>query len=300
MNEKYYDIAFAVNDGYVMPLCVALQSIAETSSARFKVHILYTSLSAESMIIICRKCKANDMNVRFHNVTDMMPQSILHGKYGRQGVETMMRFLLPQVLSTKKTVLYLDCDLIAVRDITSIFAEGKQLLNGNFAAAVVEDCTSDFQLKRGNFGDRYFNAGVMLINLEWWRTFRVKSQAFEMALTQPDLPLHDQDILNIILRHRVLPLSKAYNAQNGLWWKHQKQHDCRMFFGEPFIVHFTGPHKPWKYTCCNPYRTKWLQMYKHTFGTEFKQRRGLWGLLKRLWYKYSPFVKFKEQYFNIK
>lgn len=298
MRRKCFDIAFCVNDGYTMPLMVALRSIFETTEQLLHIHILFTSLTQENRRKIRDFCLSTTNICTFHDVSKMLPEVVANGEYGRQGTETMMRFLLPKVLPTRQLVLYLDCDIIAKGDITEVFRKRELLLWHNLAAAVAEDCTADIQKKHDRrFGAIYFNAGVMLINLDYWRAHGITAKAFEIAILEPDLQLHDQDILNIILAGKTYLISNACNVQNGFLWKRRK---TNAQINNPTIIHFTGPHKPWKHTCDNPYRDEWRQIYKRTFGKDFKLRRSLRGFLARLWYKYSPFVKLKEQYINIK
>jgi lipopolysaccharide biosynthesis glycosyltransferase len=88
---------------------------------------------------------------------------------------------------------------------------------------------------------QYFNAGVLLINLEFWRQSNVyeNSMAFIMSNTKK-MDFWDQDALNAILVHRWIELPPHWNAQ----YEYLKRNPS----SNPAIVHFTGDIKPWHWS----------------------------------------------------
>ncbi len=85
---------------------------------------------------------------------------------------------------------------------------------------------------------RYFNAGVMLIDLGLWREERVGERALAWTAAQGDrVDQADQDGLNVILRGRVAWLDDGWNVLSQWTW----QEPCERVK----ILHFAGPDKPW-------------------------------------------------------
>jgi lipopolysaccharide biosynthesis glycosyltransferase len=99
----------------------------------------------------------------------------------------------------------------------------------------------------------YFNSGVMLLNLDAWRTLDIAARCVAFIERFDYLQWPDQDALNVICGQRFLALDARWNAfarwceapsplglSNALTalqndWVH-----------DPWIVHFSGDCKPWK------------------------------------------------------
>ena len=66
----------------------------------------------------------------------------------------------------------------------------------------------------------YFNAGVLLVNLRYWRENNLSESFFEIINKYPErLRYHDQDVLNIVLKEIKLTLPLKYNVQHGYFFK---------------------------------------------------------------------------------
>ena len=61
----------------------------------------------------------------------------------------------------------------------------------------------------------YFNSGVLLLNLTYWRENNLENELLEYAYNNIGLlQYHDQDILNAVLKDRKKQMSIAYNVQS--------------------------------------------------------------------------------------
>lgn len=133
--------------------------------------------------------------------------------------------------------LYMDCDIVATRDLSELW---KTELAG-YSLAAVDDGNRpvllEHQARLGLREPRYFNSGVLLVDLERWRERRVGERALATATRiGPRLILHDQDALNVALQGDWLALEPAWNTWTilpGL------TPDDRVLF------HFMGAPKPW-------------------------------------------------------
>lgn len=115
--------------------------------------------------------------------------------------------LLP---STIKKILYLDCDTVISGDIGEI----ENIDLGSNVVLGVKDCIGG--LYKENIGlnkdDSYFNAGVLLIDLDKLRLIDInrKIEVF-MKKYRNVICFADQDILNGILKGRIGVLEPQYN-----------------------------------------------------------------------------------------
>jgi lipopolysaccharide biosynthesis glycosyltransferase len=90
--------------------------------------------------------------------------------------------------------------------------------------------------------EHYFNAGVLLIDLDQWRRARISERALEHLAQHPRTMFGEQDALNV--------------ACDGLWkkldqrWNFQDHHRTKItdlsLAERPIIVHFVTSMKPWK------------------------------------------------------
>jgi len=103
-------------------------------------------------------------------------------------------------------------------------------------------------------GHPYFNAGVMVINVERWRRSNVSERVMEfIRQNASELMYCDQDGLNAILwkdweavdfRWQVQP---RLMARHRLPLPHLDQRERAKLTTDPWILHFSGRLKPWIY-----------------------------------------------------
>lgn len=65
----------------------------------------------------------------------------------------------------------------------------------------------------------YFNAGMLIVNLRYWREKQVHSQFFDYVKSNAErLKCHDQDVLNYLFKDSKLVLPIRYNVLNEYWF----------------------------------------------------------------------------------
>ena len=117
--------------------------------------------------------------------------------------------------------------------------------------------------------DGYFNSGVLLINVKYWRDHNCIENFYEITEKYQDLlTLFDQDILNIAFHNRKKWLPVTYNMQNGflykkesMWYVPEIATDVNVMKHDPVIVHFSTWDKPWKLECFHPYCKDWRKFF---------------------------------------
>jgi lipopolysaccharide biosynthesis glycosyltransferase len=157
---------------------------------------------------------------------------------------TYYRLAVPQILDVKR-FLYVDADTLCDVDVGVL-----QTLEMNDAPAgwvpeaplpVAVDQTVAKQM--GNAPDvHYFNAGVMLINVETWRKQKVTEKAMNyIAVHRP--VFHDQSALNVVLQGNAFSLDNKFNCMSNMRknWPVLRRHLGKM----DCLVHFLDYPKPW-------------------------------------------------------
>lgn len=200
-------------------------------------------------------------------------------------------------------VLYLDCDLVVSASLSEFYhseLDGK--LCGVIRDLIPNDPSVIDRLNISLENDQhYFNAGVLLIDLDLWRQQSILDKFIEyINLNKERLAFHDQDTLNGVLRNQVKYFPVRLNLQRGFLVQSIFDQQPDLYKEEiwkaiekPVIIHYTGPHKPWmtydKYPLnyiwkeyCR--RSKWKNMPLQDCGTPIIMRirqcinHIVWGL----------------------
>lgn len=194
--------------------------------------------------------------------------------FGHISIATYFRLLLPSILPPiLDRVLFVDSDIViadCLHDLWTTPFEGH-------AIAAVTDRNLEMQRQRLGLAEDapYFNAGVMLIDLERWRRESVLERGLAFAAGNAEkLSNWDQDVLNHLFENNVRLVHQRWNAQSHLWgldpsWlqeqggltaEEQQAHDA------PAIVHFAGGGfaKPWHHLCPHPWKERYRSIAAQT------------------------------------
>lgn len=156
------------------------------------------------------------------------------------GVSSSYRLKLSSLTDLDK-VLYLDSDLIVLKDINELYSTDVS----NYYLAAVEDKMSFLMRNRiagMNAEYPFINGGVQLMNLANFRKDNLEDLIFEKLRSNDKYT--DQDVINDICHKKTLSLPLKYNLMlaEGNIYKDRKEelHEARK---APVIIHYT--HKPW-------------------------------------------------------
>lgn len=194
------------------------------------------------------------------------------GKEGQPSHITLAsyyRLFLAELLPLEvEKIIYLDSDIIVRHSLLEMY----NTTISEVAVAAVTDSEEGLIYKYNNL--RYeqelghFNAGVLLINVKYWREHQLLKEFIAFATKYPErIKLHDQDILNYVLRLRKKVLSLKYNVQSGFFlkklsisWKYESE--LKEAIEDPYILHFCD--KPWKEGCEVPYKEEFFYYQRNT------------------------------------
>jgi lipopolysaccharide biosynthesis glycosyltransferase len=169
--------------------------------------------------------------------------------------------------------VYLDADLLVLRDISQLFTI--DLGEAPFGAVRDFGGLAERLAPSPGLVPAYFNAGVLVVDVERWDAARIAERALEyaQAASPTEIPYADQDALNRVAKTWV-PLDYMWNVQVESLFP--KGHGASTAFAERFfvprrwalynsaaILHFTRI-KPWKHTCMSPGTGKWIRTLNQT------------------------------------
>lgn len=266
MEELNTHIVLNMDDDYLKPTVVMLTSVFANNPRRhFTVHVLSAGLT-EGVRKRLEYFVSNPYghDVVFHDVggndTKMFPEYVNSHISMAANYRLFVADILP---ADVHRALYLDCDLIVDSPLDD-------LLNtdiSRYAVAAVEDMWSgkadNYERLDYDSADGYFNSGVLLVNLDMWRTMGFSKKFAAFLKTHDNLKFVDQDILNGVLHASWLHLHFRWNVQDGFLRRKPKVRremmtELLLECAHPAIIHFTGGRKPWRYDCQNPLRYRFF------------------------------------------
>jgi lipopolysaccharide biosynthesis glycosyltransferase len=119
---------------------------------------------------------------------------------------------------------------------------------------------------------RYFNAGVMLINLDMWRRDHIKERVIEVVRKKPwAIQFADQCGLNSVVDGKWKELHPKFNLQSFFLEAKTNTYAPSFPKGElaaairsPVILHYSGSAKPWHFGYKHPYRGLYWKYLRKT------------------------------------
>ncbi len=186
--------------------------------------------------------------------------------------EIYYRLFISDFTKSKK-ILYLDCDML-------VFSSLKELWNtkiDNYLFAAVEDSTLKDSKSKLVKASKYFNSGMLLINLQKWNQLKIKENCFKFLLNNSQfVTMPDQDALNFVSCGNWIEMDPKFNNQlnQNILSKNVK----------PVIVHFNGGDKPWKYESMNLYKKNyWFYRNKTKFRRYISSNFSLKSISKKVY-----------------
>ena len=178
-------------------------------------------------------------------------------------------------------VLYLDGDMIITGSLRLLWETD---LDGYAVGAVTDMSESIHDYIRLGYPRElgYFNAGMLLVNLDYWREHHVKDLFLDVINHHPErIKYHDQDVLNIVFCRAKKMLPFKYNFQDGFMYKAERMEmNAQKYAGEikdaiahHAIIHYTSTAKPWHKECLNPFKAEWWKVLAKTSWVGYKPVR---------------------------
>lgn len=254
--EHAVPVVFCADDGFFIPLVVCIQSVVENSSADeyYDIVVFSSNFSPENTALLLSIAEGREnISIRVHDVEPFLKiWDMSRLKTGhRLSLATYYRFFIPDLMKDYGKVVYIDGDTVTLEDIAVLYRTD---ISGYYAGVVrdyniIRDMSMSFrrhvqQVLQVEHTDEYFNAGVLVLNLELIR--RDFSLAFFMEQAEiKGAKHHDQDVLNSLFYRKVRFLPPKYNS---MWQNEELYSSVEGGFDavhHPAVIHYPGGGKPW-------------------------------------------------------
>ena len=283
-NKQVLPIFFAVDDGYMPFLAVTLQSLIENSSIEYYylIKILYTNISENNKEKI-KKYERENVNIEFVDLNYYIG-TIKDKLYTRDyySKTTYFRLFIPNLYPQYDKVLYLDCDIVLLRDVAELFNID---MGDNLVGGAPDDVIQTYEVfqeyveKVVGVADyrNYFNAGVLLMNLDELRKYKFQEK-FLYSLDKIKFSVaQDQDYLNRLCKGRVKIIDKT--------WNRMPISNIEVDEKDLKLIHYNLAFKPWHFEDI---------LYKEYFWN-YAQKTEFFDEILRIKENYSDEEKFNDR-----
>lgn len=248
---------------FVKHCAVTLTSIlTHTTEEQITIHLIGKELSTEDKKILSDTAISRGAKIVFYTPDDNLVKDFsIRATHGRLSIVTYFRIFLTEILPENiKKVLYVDCDIIALESIYPLY---QTPLGENTAVVAVRDVETDekerYTRLQYPIQEGYFNAGVMLINLEHWRTHNISRECVEYNRKNPErIVFNDQDLLNAVLHGKIHFAPVTWNMQDGFYRRTYTKKIPLNTLKNPAVIHYTN-RKPWNYESQHPLRETYFK-----------------------------------------
>lgn len=221
------------------------------------------------------------------------------------------RIIAPAALAADyRRILYLDSDIIYQRgDLCALLNAD---LQGRPVGAVLDNlqhrkpARMPREFKAAGLGHgKYFNSGVLLIDVPAYIEQGIEQRAFDYAASDnADLVWkHDQSVLNCALHHNWAELAPVWN------WPCFHRYFFFAHFVDACLVHFMSSRKPWRDTN-GLYPKRYATQYRDHLAQHFSaiettmpkrarplQNKGMWRFLYlRHLADFAPMMRYLERF----
>ncbi len=262
-NISPLNIACAADDGYAMNMAVMLRSVLENISANQPVSIFVIDGGIKESNKEKILASLGKRSVDFNWITESveLPNNLPLAKniLPHASKALYYRLLLADVLpSNYEKVIYLDSDLIVIRDLEKLWQTD---IEENYVLAVQD---SNIPLVSSQHGikkyrdlnilpeNKYFNSGVLVINLRKWRAENISAKLFQyLEAFKEFVQHHDQEAMNALFAGKWGELEPQWNQTPDFFnyssWEESPYQEIDYYnaINSPCSVHFAGTSKPW-------------------------------------------------------
>jgi lipopolysaccharide biosynthesis glycosyltransferase len=291
--EEPIVVACTADQGYVMPLAAMLTSLVAHLDGRraLSVYVIDAGIPPADRDRLAASLESAKVGIQWiPSRSGARPEL---PAWGRLQPAVYERLALPDYLpDSVSKAIWLDCDLLSEQDLSRLWDTD---IGDRFALAVqdmiVPYVSSPMGVARHSElgirgSSKYFNAGVMAVNLDLWREHRVAERVMDYLWHHwEDVVFLEQEGLNVVLAGKWGELDPRWNQNAGVSGrsfykpKHMDETTYERVVRDPWIVHFTGSLKPWSVYGDSRSRALYFSYLDRTPWAGYRPRRGIKDLL---------------------
>ena len=268
------NIVLCSDDNYAQHIAVVMASIMAKTKERVCFYVINDNISKDKIEKLKNTADTFKAQIEFITVSeDKFINVYLSGHVSKAAY---FRLALADILRNDiEKVIYLDVDLLVFDDINKLW----QIDLENLPLAAVPDygimasgrlCKQKKQVIGLPVGEKYFNSGVLVVNLKEWRKEDYTKQILEI-INNNQFPHHDQDALNKLFMHKWKELELRWNVIPPIYYLFNKvvfnkklRNSALKAKSDIAILHYAGSYKPWQFKMYNGFNDKYYYFFALT------------------------------------
>lgn len=282
-------VCFSSDDYYAPYLAVAIKSLIENSSADnfYEAYIIDENISEENKIKI-KHMERDNFYISFIKINSYLKNIDKNAFFLHQHftISTYYRFFIPDIFKNFKKILYLDVDIIVLEDIAKLYnnktdkmilaSHDTEMIRSVFLEKIGDYTWKNYLENKLKIRDPYdyFQAGVLLFDIEKLIEFNFKEKCIEKLIELKDPIYVDQCVLNSLCHGNIDFIDLSWNVEwhvaifnknleNKLPINSYKEYIKA--YNNPKLIHYAGYIKPWT----NPNYPKANLWWKYARMTQF-------------------------------
>jgi lipopolysaccharide biosynthesis glycosyltransferase len=266
------NIVFTANSSYADHLAVAMCSLFENNQGlAFDVYIINADMDQAPWRALEGIAKRYGHHLIDVKISDQDLNGLVTSYHFRK--ESYYRLFIAEKLQLAKA-LFLDADIVVNGSINDLYSTD---VSDCYLAAVINPGFDRHEGLEMSEESKYFNAGVMLLNLAWCRRDHLKERVINFVMRKPwAVPFLEQCGLNSVINGRWKELHPKFNLQGCFFETKIGTYSTQFPDGylmdavqNPVIIHYSGSGKPWHFGYKHPYRKLY---WKYLRMTPFRRR----------------------------
>lgn len=265
MKSEEVHIAFACDNNYLPHAGVAVKSVIDhiDTDNQYFFHIFSTDELTPSTLAPWEALKEQysslPISIDLQYVSQVPYENEINFRHW--GKAAVVRLMLTDLLPNINKVIYMDCDMIAMQDLSPMLntvSKDYPIAAVIDNAAVVKPEVMKTEYAVSAFHDKeYVNSGLLILDLEYLRQDNFSEKTLRWLAENPHSLLPDQDCINIVYKNKIKQLPEVY-----AWYSYNE------LPAEPiFILHYLASSgKPWK----NPFATNANIYFDHKAESPWK------------------------------
>ena len=273
MKDQKKLIVFTVDEKYFPHFFTALRSFVETNDvSQYLIGLIYSGINEGSISELFDYFHQYDLEISAQEVRDKFTE--VNVAYHFNHI-IFYRLLAPELFGNYERMLYLDCDIIFVGDVSEIFDSD---LNDRVLGAI--DKTPFFGVPEHLLGliDRYLASGLLLINTKNFIANNVRDKCIDFLNTH-HYEMPDQDALSYVVQD-FLPIDPSYSVETAFMDRTESLFD---FVKKTKIIQFSGSSKPWQMNNNHPYKKMyWKYRNKTPYKSYFPDDMSFSAVIRKI------------------
>jgi lipopolysaccharide biosynthesis glycosyltransferase len=281
-------VVYGVDNRFAVPLAASIESALDNLAPEYwlDLYIIDGGLSARNRLRLVRSFKGRRCRLMWLRPKGERLTALKVG--GAITIATYYRLLIPRLLPDLEKAIYLDADVVVRGDLAKLWhvpLQGRLLLavqDQGIRTVSGEFGLSNYDALRIPKGSKYFNAGVLVLNLTRWRAENTAETVVRYIHDQHEyIRFHDQDGLNAVLWRDWGELDPRWNQMPQILQVDRASNSpfdsetFQLVRSDPYVVHYASADKPWRFGCRHPAAPQFFDYIDRTAFRGFRPTR--WG-----------------------